>query len=557
MRFTKLLLTGALIIGNLSPGFTTTSAIAASCVDVKAVFARGSGGPLVGDANYEEWRNALETKLQTTSLSYEFINLDYTAVGVGMDHLDVSLGALVSGGEAYTFGASVNDGVAKLVQMVNNEPCRNTKFVIGGYSQGAMVVSKSLGSLNADRIIYAATYGDPKIYLPEGAGLFPDACQNKNLSDYRAYVPDCHVYKGLLGAYIPYQPLTLIGKLGVWCNGADVFCTNHWSLDDHLEYIADGLYEDSSRTIFAKICDTFGIANTITSPHDTAILIDSTGSMSSFIDDYKAEALRLATETLGNGGRVALYEYRDLDDPFAPIKHCDFATCDLATFAAELASITTDGGGDTPESLLSASFHAMQELNWRYGATKSLIVLTDADFLLPDRDGVTFDQVVKLSREIDPVNFYIITTPDNAAAYQDLATATDGQVITNPSDFSLLTDYIMSRYDSLPRVLPEENCDAKCTKPTLAITGYTTTDTTATLNYDTNGSTILIALNDAILGTTTTTHLTLTDLDRTIDNTITLVPFGDNLRGDPVTLTIPHLETTIIPKTPNTGFARQ
>ena len=88
--------------------------------------------------------------------------------------------------------------------MVNSASCPGTKYVVGGYSQGAMVVSKALGSLNADRIIYAATFGDPKIYLPEGKGILPAACRGENLSDYRMYVPDCQAYKGLLGAYVPY-----------------------------------------------------------------------------------------------------------------------------------------------------------------------------------------------------------------------------------------------------------------------------------------------------------------------------------------------------------------
>ena len=68
-----------------------------------------------------------------------------------------------------------------------------------------------------------------------------------------------------------------------------------------------------------------------------------------------------------------------------------------------------ENGGDIQESLLSAAYRLMQEQNWKLGSTKSLVVLTDAGYLMPDRDGVTLDDVVTLSKSIDPVNFYIIT----------------------------------------------------------------------------------------------------------------------------------------------------
>ena len=149
-------------------------------------------------------------------LNYEFIDLDYPAVAIGLDRLGTTLGALIGRGEAYEFGKSVNTGVKNLKALVNGSACPGTKYVLGGYSQGAMVVSKALSGLNASRLIYAATFGDPKIYLPEGQGALPAACRGENLSDYRMYVPDCYAYKGMLGAYIPYEPEALAGKVGVW-----------------------------------------------------------------------------------------------------------------------------------------------------------------------------------------------------------------------------------------------------------------------------------------------------------------------------------------------------
>ena len=555
------------LVGSVLP---RSAVQAESCPDVRIVFARGSGGERWADQNYLEYKNTIESKLVTTDLNYEFVDLDYPAVGVGADNLSVTVGALFGAGDAYEFGDSVNAGVKNLAKMVNSASCPSTKYVLGGYSQGAMVASKALGSLNADRILYAATFGDPKIYLPEGKGLMPAACRGENLSDYRMYVPDCQAYKGLLGSYIPYEPEALVGKVGTWCNKRDIFCSSRLSISDHVGYVADNLYEDASRVIFDKVATHFGVENKISSPHDTAFLIDSTGSMASMIEKYKAEALRLATETLNSGGRVALYDYRDLSDPYMPVEHCNFGTCTLEVFENELATIRADGGGDTPESLLSASFHTMQSLNWKYGATKSLVVLTDANFLSPDRDGMTLDEVVRLSKTIDPVNFYIIVDPAYGIYYDDLAEQTDGKVVTNFDELSLLTDYIMERYDSLPRVEESEPLE----RPSLEIKEIAAINGGVKVKFETNGVRTLVALNDAILGITEVNEIVISGLDIAAKNILSLAPLGEDIRGESVEVdlagyggvverdinanssvvtVVMNGTEVILPKAPNTG----
>lgn len=544
----NIILSSCLAISSI--GIAPQIATAESCPDLRIVFARGSGGALNADENFLEFKSTIEQKLQTTSLDYEFIDLDYTAVGVGLDHLEVSLGALISGGDAYEFGASVDDGVTKMTNLVNSSSCPNTKYVLGGYSQGAMVVSKSIGSLNPDRIIYAATFGDPKLYLPEGKGIIPPACKNENLSDYRNYVPDCHAYEGLLGSYHPYEPEAFIGKMGTWCNKMDIFCSSFLSVDDHLAYTSDSLYEDASRVIFDKITQHYGIESKVTSPHDTAILIDSTGSMSDMIDDYKQEALRLAKETFESNGRVALYDYRDLSDPYQPVEHCSFETCTLETFQASLDKITANNGGDTPESLLSASFHVMNEQSWKYGSTKSLVVLTDANYLSPDRDSITLDQVVNLSKTIDPVNFYIITNSSYADSYTSLATATDGKVVSNFGEVSLLTDYIIERYDSLPRV---EESEVEIIKPELKITSAVqSSENSFTFSIENTAEKALIILNEQILGITEQTTFTVSELDLGQENIFRFVPISD-VRGETVEYYAKSQSQSISIKAPNTG----
>lgn len=517
---------------------------AVSCPDLKIIFARGSGGERWTDRNYLTFKSEIEEKLKLINLNYEFEDLDYPAVGVG--NLFTLLGTFVSGGEAYEFGESVDIGTTNLVREINNN-CPNTKYIIGGYSQGAMVVSRSLKFLNPEKIVYAATFGDPKIYLPEGYGPVPAACSGENLSNYRIYVPDCRVYEGMLGSYRPYQPEGFENKLGTWCNKMDIFCSTHFSINSHVSYVSDGLYEDASKLIFDKVCKSFGIENNYISLHDTTILIDSTSSMQNLIADFKNEALRLAEKTLSAGGRVALYDYGDLGDPYEPVEHCSFETCTLEIVEYELNKISVQGGGDAPESLLSASFNVMKKLNWQYGSTKSVVVLTDALYHNPDLDGVTFNDVVALSRSIDPVNFYIISPYWNTDDYDNLATATGGKAVSSASDLSLLTNEIITRYDALPRV---EDFGVNLEPlPTISDFGWEMAENGIKINFSSSSGRAMVALDGSVLGIVEGNSITISDLDFQKENMITLIPISNTTRGESVKISLGLGEL----KAPNSG----
>ena len=540
----------------------TNESYAASCPDLKVIFARGSGAERYTSGHYLAFRSSMEAKLKTSRLTYEIDDLDYPAISIGVadGHLGTLINAYIGGGEAYDFGDSVHAGTKELLRVVNHDKCPNTKYVLGGYSQGAIVLLDALKKIDPSRVIYVATFGDPKIYLPEGAGPVPTACSGKGLSPYRIYVPDCKAYKGILGARNPYTVSGYENKIGTWCNKYDILCSSYSSVKSHTSYAEDGIYEDASRFIFSKIAKAYNFKNQYTSPHDTAILIDSTGSMGGLISKYKNEALRLAEKTLNTGGRVALYDYRDVGEGYVPVEHCNFETCNLTTFQSGLDSITPEDGGDTPESVLSASFHVMKSLKWKFGSTKSLVILTDASYHSPDLDGTTFYDVVKLSKQIDPVNFYIITTSDSTSTYQSLADETGGAVASTVDDLSILTDTIMGRYDSLPRV--EEFEDDGSSIPTLKITSIEeVSDAAAKISFTTDGARTIVIINDAIMGAVEGNSLTIGGLDYSRKNVISLVPLSADRRGDPVTAdlntdlgrTDPDPTSTIIPKAPNTG----
>ena len=543
-----LLVTASLLV--VSSINTPSISNATSCPELRVVFARGSGAGRWDSSDYLSFKESLDKKLETTELDYQFIDLDYPAIGVGIENIGVTVGAFVGGGETYEFGESINTGVNNLVGLINDS-CVATKYVLGGYSQGAMVISKALGKISSSKIIYAATFGDPKLYLPEGEGIIPAACKGENLSDYRIYVPDCQAYKGLLGALMPYESSEYVGKLGTWCNKRDIFCSSKFNISDHLGYEKDGLYEDASRLIFSTITTEFGIENHISSPHDTAFLIDATGSMDGMIDKYKLEAARLAEQTLSSGGRVALYTYRDLDEfDTALIKLCDFNECNtIDSFKEKLGEIIPEGGGDNPESLLYGAFNMMKTLKWKCGSTKSLVVLTDAGYHSPDLDGTSLDDVVKLSKSIDPVNFYIITNKENQEEYAGLAQQTDGAVETDFGKLNLLTDKIMQRMDSLPKVEEGETI----VTPKLTLISQKETSGGVTLKFGSTGEKTLVIINDKILGTTDEDEIAIYNLDKRENNVVILVPIRGDIRGEPLTISLEKNEELFVPLTPNTG----
>lgn len=452
-----------------------TSTFATSCDDVKFIFARGSGQKLK-EPEYSEFKYRIASELDNTksSLKYGFYELGTNSVGgakypaVNAGGLNL-LGAAVSAGTAYEFGKSVEQGVAELTNYVKeiSASCPNTKFVLAGYSQGAMVVMNATNTIDPNKVIYVATFGDPKLYLPEGRGIIPDACRGKNLSPYRIFAPNCRTSAGSLGERNPYESDGWSGKIGLWCKDKDLVCGAGISLSglgsaegsgiekiinaaltSHTSYDTDGIFVMAAKTIAEKISIAFPNRITLnvatkSSNRDTVILLDRTGSMTPYIDRYKEEARRLARETLNAGGRIALYTYGDLLYKEEPVRLVDFGA-NYTEFDSALNSVSTDGGGDEPESFYSALLTVMNNQSWRAGATKSIIALTDAPALNPDRDNVTPEKVVKRSLEIDPVNVYLIC--DNSFItneYTDFISATSGKIFNTLGSFS--TDYLLTR----------------------------------------------------------------------------------------------------------------
>lgn len=441
----------------------TSSADAAAleeCDQILAIWARGSRQK-IAEGEATKWKAALEERLAGVDIAFYELGADpenpdgYPAVAVGGDAGGFlnALGADASMGEAFAYGASVDKGADELVEKVEStlSACSETRFVLGGYSQGAQVVGEANLMMPPEHraaVIFNALFGDPKLRLDEGFGAFPPACRGENFSPWRRVVPNCETSAGSLGARFPsYLPEDWESKTGLWCNDGDFICGAGGNITDaspHGTYDEAGAAIDlAAREITIRVLadvpnvqpsDVTGGPVMIgegTTGLDVVLVVDTTGSMRLRLAEAMEFAESISEEIISARGRIGLVEYRDKGDKFVAENRLAL-TNDVEALKLALGSLYASGGGDTPEATLTALMTAFDTMDWRTGARKAAIVLTDAGFHDPDKaEGWTVDNVVERSIEIDPVNVYVVAPGYRASAYAELSDRTSGQFIVN------------------------------------------------------------------------------------------------------------------------------
>lgn len=253
-----------------TPQSYATSAADYRCAEqYEAVFARGSGdsGIIRADAPTNAFKDAFEAQFSDRPEAYNIYNLGTESYNNSLyPHVSIKglydsgyingAGALLSNGEGYEYGKSVDTGVHELTGYLTERmaKCPDKQYILGGFSQGAHVVSETLFALTTNqlnKISYIALFGDPKLYLPEAAqytigekiskerkandpyyndefGYPSDACYGAGLSKWRHTVDNCNTHTGSL--YIPrsdYYPKEVSGKIHTWCFAEDGVCDSN------------------------------------------------------------------------------------------------------------------------------------------------------------------------------------------------------------------------------------------------------------------------------------------------------------------------------------------
>ncbi len=570
----------------------THPASASACSDVEFIFARGSGESLNGPS-HTAWTNSITEQLKSFNLTTSFYELgsdpgspyQYPAAPVSNSFVGYVnlISAAISGGEAFLFGASVNQGRQELIyhiEQVNNR-CSHTKFVIGGYSQGAMLIDKALPSIDSEKILYVATFGDPKLYLPEGAITFkhgmpvPDACYGVNLSPYRVYVPDCRAYEGVLGATRPYQPIGYEGKLGTWCNDYDIMCSSGMSINDHVGYTTKDLYKQAASKISSVLSTKYSdhlVTSRATisgvSKHDVVFLLDVSGSMQTLYGLYAGKLRVLANAVKLNGGRISLYYYANEAHGYYPIEKCDL-TCDFATIEQLIDPANVDrhsNGNYNKESTFAAMKFAINNTKWDTGARKTLVNFSSHPPLSPDADGTTAEDVIALSQAKGGIELYSVNYSDVQMYLEGLAYNTNGGAYDFRNTTAKFVRDVINNTPTIDQVPPRVTAAAKAAKtakvatsttdsdsstnpstldnlvyvddeypytPEAKITTHSTTlqsDQSVKVEFSTDAEHILVAFNDAPMGfiepVSGQGDFTITDI--TDDIEVALIPYSAN-----------------------------
>ena len=211
----------------------------------------------------------------------------------------------------------------------------------------------------------------------------------------------------------------------------------------------------------------------------------------------------------------------------------------------------------------------MRELKWEIGANKSLVAITDADYHNPDRDGITLDDVVNLSKSIDPVNIYILTDEEYANAYAELANRTDGKVYTSDivSAFDEIETEILSRDPGTIYTSTDLTTPTIATVDAINLTQ--TSASSAQLSFETDATISILTLNEMPAGYTAERTIDITDLDFSQELKICVSPVSSTgFRGEPKCITGNEMTSSLvsddeeevapirstIPKAPNTGI---
>lgn len=454
---------GAIIfITTLLSGATVSAS--KGCSDIQIITARGSGQAYGKSPEMLRFVDQISSRLGLIA-HYElggsgYKGYAYPAEKVHGDKLfTTGLSAQSSSGYKNTvYGMSVKTGVTELSYYLIDTAarCPNTKFVLGGYSQGAQVMGQALPVLPqsiANKIVFVALFGDPKLYLREGEGIHPPACRNQDFSNWRRIVPNCKTDDGTLDARKPYIPNHFLNKVGLWCNNQDWICgssKNPLNNSGHDKYAVEGgAIDDAAREIAIKINRQRGIIpnlppsqlglSLLSKPDmplygpDIVMIIDRNGQNEMRFRLRVQAAMQNAEKYWRQGGRVALVTLCSTN-----LQQTKYYSSGLVGNSSDererldyfVATNQYCGTTHIDRTYAAAMTVALDSVQWRAGAEKAVLLMSEYSPRNPN-EPMLRDYIATRAAEIDPVNIYsLVEFGGDISFVQEIADATAGRVFT-------------------------------------------------------------------------------------------------------------------------------
>lgn len=204
----------------------------------------------------------------------------------------------------------------------------------------------------------------------------------------------------------------------------------------------------------------------VVEPADIVFVIDSTGSMSPYIQNV-ADNVKAFSEYLEEKKvdvRMAVVEYRDItcDGDESTIIHTVdgtpwHKTTDELVETLEIIKSGVDGGGDIPETVFDALGYIADEesLKFRSNAHKFAIVLTDANYKEENRFELTKETLLRKLEEQN-INTSVITSTRYFSNYSAII-GSDG--ITTDINSRTFSDDLIKLADVIFKTIEKEVID--------------------------------------------------------------------------------------------------
>jgi hypothetical protein len=178
---------------------------------------------------------------------------------------------------------------------------------------------------------------------------------------------------------------------------------------------------------------------------DVVFVIDSTGSMASYIANVKNNISVLA-KSLSDKGitlRIGVVEYRDIavDGLNSTVIHKSSYSpwMSLSNFVSTPTNVSVNGGGDNPETPIDALGYLVDgsSMLWSSDSYKFAFVLTDDSYKINNSHGYASLSAISDMLADQGIYTSVITTTSNYTTYSPLTSATGG-ILTNinSSNFS-------------------------------------------------------------------------------------------------------------------------
>jgi len=227
-----------------------------------------------------------------------------------------------------------------------------------------------------------------------------------------------------------------IANAGSWCDFSDPICANYYGQNAVGSTLFDMFIDKTHQNIYQnkwipqsanEIANNLRLNNALLSSKvqitpwvnkndklyqtDLAIVLDVSGSMINAINNIKNKLDSFTTSLFNSywDTRIALVGFSD-DDPASPYvaKVLTDFTYSSGAIKSNIADInpTPNTGGDDPEAQIAGLMAAMNNLSWRQGAQKKILVISDAAPKNPDPiyGRWTKEQIAKKALELDPVS---------------------------------------------------------------------------------------------------------------------------------------------------------